>query len=48
MLASRRRSGGCGASGERQVAVDGGDYYYQLEEKGIPIEIVYPRRASRS
>jgi iron(III) transport system substrate-binding protein len=32
------------ASGERQVAADGGDYYaYQLKKKGNPIEIVYPK-----
>src|SRR5919197_2456903 len=32
------------ASGERPVAVNGGDYSaYQLKKKGAPIEIVYPR-----
>ncbi|PYN39643.1 MAG: iron ABC transporter substrate-binding protein [Candidatus Rokuibacteriota bacterium] len=32
------------ASGERQVAVDGGDYYYyQMKKKGNPIEVVYPK-----
>ncbi len=32
------------ASGERPVAVDGGDYtFYQIKKKGNPIEIVYPR-----
>jgi iron(III) transport system substrate-binding protein len=32
------------ASGERLVAVNGGDYfYYQTKKKGAPIEIVYPR-----
>jgi iron(III) transport system substrate-binding protein len=32
------------ASGERQVAVNGGDYSaYQLKKKGNPIEIVYPK-----
>jgi iron(III) transport system substrate-binding protein len=32
------------ASGERAVAVDGGDYYfYQMKKKGNPIEIVYPK-----
>ena len=32
------------ASGERQVAVDGGDYYYyQMKKKGNPIEGVYPK-----
>lgn len=32
------------ASGERLVAVDGGDYSaYQLKKKGSPIEIVYPK-----
>ena len=32
------------ASGERQVAVDGGDYYYyQMKKKGNPIEVIYPK-----
>jgi iron(III) transport system substrate-binding protein len=32
------------SSGERVVAVDGGDYtFYQAKKKGNPIEIVYPR-----
>ena len=32
------------SSGERVVAVDGGDYSaYQLKKKGNPIEIVYPK-----
>lgn len=32
------------ASGERVVAVDGGEYtFYQTRKKGNPIEIVYPR-----
>jgi iron(III) transport system substrate-binding protein len=32
------------ASGERQVAVNGGDYYYyQMKKKGNPIEVVYPK-----
>jgi iron(III) transport system substrate-binding protein len=32
------------ASGERLVAVNGGDYYYyQMKKKGNPIEIVYPK-----
>jgi iron(III) transport system substrate-binding protein len=32
------------ASGERQVAVDGGDYYYyQMKKRGNPIEVVYPK-----
>ena len=32
------------ASGERPVAVDGGDYtFYQVKKKGNPVEIVYPR-----
>jgi iron(III) transport system substrate-binding protein len=32
------------ASGERQVAVDGGDYYYyQMKKKGNPVEVVYPK-----
>jgi len=32
------------AAGERQVAVDGGDYYYyQMKKKGNPIEVVYPK-----
>jgi iron(III) transport system substrate-binding protein len=32
------------ASGERAVAVDGGEYtFYQTKKKGNPIEIVYPR-----
>jgi iron(III) transport system substrate-binding protein len=32
------------ASGERPVAVNGGDYtFYQTKKKGNPVEIVYPR-----
>jgi len=32
------------ASGERAVAVNGGDYYYyQMKKKGNPIEVVYPK-----
>jgi iron(III) transport system substrate-binding protein len=32
------------ASGERAVAVDGGDYYYyQMKKKGNPIDVVYPK-----
>lgn len=32
------------ASGERPVAVDGGDYtFYQIKKKGNPVEIVYPK-----
>jgi iron(III) transport system substrate-binding protein len=32
------------ASGERAVAVDGGEYtFYQTKKKGNPIEIVYPK-----
>jgi iron(III) transport system substrate-binding protein len=32
------------ASGERLVAVNGGDYYYyQMKKKGNPIEVVYPK-----
>jgi iron(III) transport system substrate-binding protein len=32
------------ASGERVVAVDGGEYtFYQIKKKGNPIEIVYPK-----
>jgi len=32
------------ASGERPVAVDGGDYtFYQTRKKGNPVEIVYPK-----
>ena len=32
------------ASGERQVAVNGGDYfYYQLKKKGNPVEVIYPK-----
>ena len=32
------------ASGERPVAVNGGDYtFYQSKKKGNPIEIVYPK-----
>jgi iron(III) transport system substrate-binding protein len=32
------------ASGERWVAVNGGDYYYyQMKKKGNPIEVVYPK-----
>jgi iron(III) transport system substrate-binding protein len=36
--------GGVVASGERPVAVNGGDYtFYQLKKKGNPVEIVYPK-----
>jgi len=32
------------ASGERPIAVDGGDYtFYQTRKKGNPVEIVYPK-----
>src|SRR3989441_8991714 len=31
------------ASGERPVAVNGGEYYYQMKKKGNPIEVVYPK-----
>ena len=32
------------ASGERPVAVDGGEYtFYQVRKKGNPVEIVYPK-----
>jgi iron(III) transport system substrate-binding protein len=32
------------ASGERLVAVNGGEYYYyQMKKKGNPIEVVYPK-----
>ncbi len=32
------------ASGERPIAVNGGDYtFYQAKKKGNPVEIVYPR-----
>src|SRR3984893_2901539 len=32
------------ASGERSVAVNGGDYtFYQIKKKGNPVEIVYPK-----
>ncbi|HXG03734.1 MAG TPA: extracellular solute-binding protein, partial [Candidatus Binatia bacterium] len=32
------------ASGERPVAVNGGDYtFYQSKKKGNPVEIVYPK-----
>ena len=32
------------ASGERPIAVDGGDYtFYQTKKKGNPVEIVFPR-----
>jgi iron(III) transport system substrate-binding protein len=32
------------ASGERPVAVDGGEYtFYKLKKKGNPVEIVYPK-----
>jgi iron(III) transport system substrate-binding protein len=32
------------ASGERPVAVDGGEYtFYQIKKKGNPVEIVYPK-----
>jgi iron(III) transport system substrate-binding protein len=32
------------ASGERLVAVNGGDYYYyQMKKKGNPIDVVYPK-----
>jgi iron(III) transport system substrate-binding protein len=36
--------GGIVASGERPVAVNGGDYtFYQLKKKGNPVEIVFPK-----
>jgi iron(III) transport system substrate-binding protein len=36
--------GGVVASGERPVAVNGGEYtFYQSKKKGNPVEIVYPR-----
>jgi iron(III) transport system substrate-binding protein len=36
--------GGVVASGERPVAVDGGDYtFYQLKKQGNPVEIVFPK-----
>ena len=36
--------GGVVASGERPVAVNGGDYtFYQLKKQGNPVEIVYPK-----
>jgi iron(III) transport system substrate-binding protein len=32
------------ASGERPVAVNGGDYnFYQIKKKGNPVEVVYPK-----
>ena len=32
------------ASGERPIAVNGGDYsFYQIKKKGNPVEIVYPK-----
>jgi iron(III) transport system substrate-binding protein len=32
------------ASGERAVAVNGGDYsFYQTKKKGNPVEIIYPK-----
>ena len=32
------------ASGERPIAVDGGDYtFYQIKKKGNPVEIVFPK-----
>ena len=32
------------ASGERPIAVDGGDYsFYQVKKKGNPVEIVFPK-----
>ena len=32
------------ASGERPIAVDGGDYtFYQAKKKGNPVEIVFPK-----
>src|SRR5262249_59055114 len=43
-LAGRHDPAGIVASGERAVAVDGGDYYYyQMKKKGNPIEVVYPK-----
>jgi iron(III) transport system substrate-binding protein len=36
--------GGIVASGERPVAVNGGDYnFYQIKKKGNPVEIVFPK-----
>jgi iron(III) transport system substrate-binding protein len=44
LVQSANDPSGVVASGERQVAVNGGDYtFYQVKKKGNPLEIVYPR-----
>jgi iron(III) transport system substrate-binding protein len=44
LVQSANDPAGVVASGERPVAVDGGDYtFYQTKRKGNPVEIVYPR-----
>jgi iron(III) transport system substrate-binding protein len=44
LVQSANDPAGVVASGERPVAVDGGDYtFYQTKKKGNPVEIVYPR-----
>ena len=44
LVQSANDPSGVVASGERPVAVDGGDYtFYQIKKKGNPVEIVYPK-----
>jgi iron(III) transport system substrate-binding protein len=44
LVQSANDPSGVVASGERQVAVNGGDYtFYQVKKKGNPLEIVYPK-----
>jgi iron(III) transport system substrate-binding protein len=44
LVQSANDPSGVVASGERPVAVDGGDYtFYQVKKKGNPVEIVYPK-----
>src|SRR6184192_33738 len=44
LVQSANDPSGVVASGERPVAVDGGDYtFYKIKKKGNPVEIVYPK-----
>src|SRR5438105_11567821 len=44
LVQSANDPSGVVTSGERPVAVDGGDYtFYQIKKKGNPVEIVYPK-----
>jgi iron(III) transport system substrate-binding protein len=44
LVQSANDPSGVVASGERSVAVNGGDYtFYQIKKKGNPVEMVYPK-----